>query len=563
MTSLPTDGALSQHVRLAVDSADPGPSDPRATTHQSPFHYTDDGIVGPFFVDSQFEVKQVRQRVSQKMKISVQKQEFRSIVEAVVQEAHTQTPSDPKGRNDNLSANQFGRSESSLQGRQTAEQNECYTGNENLSCYPTSNTTIAQGTWGKFVWNRNYPEFTNNGGFVDIFLYHQDSDQLFTSWTSISNEQGRISFQPEDKWWQGRAAADNIAVGQNITWPFYFVITSSGRGLSSGTSRLATWRAIQTAVPVEVAASRSSASAAYAASASSASVTDSVNSLTASLSGAALSSASGSLASAARLSSSVSIASSLSNALLSSLRSQGFTGTETLRGTATSTLGDRQTITAYATAQANGGTLNSGDKSGTSIPHWAIALIVVLGFFVLVAILTVAYLLMRWARRRHRTSGYGPGAGAVGIAASDSHGSRTPMMHNVDSGASAEVDETGALVLGASSADDDRTKEESTAGEGRTQEDTGKSPFSFDEASRMADAFRAALRKPVFGMGALAGSPNTSSPSSDAPPPRNSGAGTRDASAGTPREALLRNELANEGRDLRSVDDQRQAGFHD
>lgn len=487
--------------------------------------------------------------------------------------------------------------------RQTAAQQECYTGNENLACYPTNTTDVSQGTWGKFIWNKNYPFFTNGGGYVDIYLFHQDSDQLFTSWMSVPNDQGRISFEPTDTWWAGRPAANNIQEGQTISWPFYFAITSHGAGLSDGTSRLATWHAIQTAVPATVAAARassSSASLASAASASSAAAASasSINTLTATLTGAALSSASASLQSASDAAASRSLAGSLSGSLQSSLNSEGLTGTETAQGTATSVLPDGHTVTAYATAQANGGNLNNnGGGSNTAIPHWAIVLIAVLGFLAVVAAIVAGYFLTRWLRRRRGgwaagAAGAAGGFGAGRMAASGSHGSQSPMIQaagaageddgadgnaslldHADGGSYASHDgaaATGvgagagaAVAAGASSSRRPRPSDRSS----QTEEE---SPFSTDEASRMAEAFRAALRKPAFalGLGGLGGSSNGNGSSSPPSHTGDSGATAGDRSSTTnaggngPSDALLRDELASEGREMRSVDDRRRPSLH-
>lgn len=150
--------------------------------------------------------------------------------------------------------------ESDLYSRQTEAEQECFVGNDQLSCYPTSGTKFIQGQWGRvslyvedqerltrcaqLIWNSNYPEFTNRGDRVDIYLFHQDNDQLLQSWTDVDNGQGRLSFMPDDSWWQGRTAADNFN-GTDIDWPFYFVITYAGEGLGGTTHRLSTWYAVR------------------------------------------------------------------------------------------------------------------------------------------------------------------------------------------------------------------------------------------------------------------------------------------------------------------------------
>ncbi|PWN89221.1 hypothetical protein FA10DRAFT_138582 [Acaromyces ingoldii] len=422
--------------------------------------------------------------------------------------------------------------------RQTEAEQQCFVGNEKLSCYPTANTRVDQGTWSKLIWNSNYPEFTNNGGYVDVYLFHQDSDQVATSWTSIDNGQGRLSFNPGDSWWQGREPADNFN-GTDIAWPFYFVITYAGAGLSGTTHRLSTWFAVQTALPVAVAESRSSASVAASLSSAAASAS-AASAASATMTGSDLSSLSASEAAA-----SSSFAASLSSALVSSLQSQGLSGTQTLQGTATTTLDDGRVITATATGQANGQLPAGSNGEEGGLPAYAIALIVVFGFLALVAALVGAYFLMAAARRRRERGGQGSHAG-----------SDTPMMAGVAGGGSDEGDDDMMREVGVAGAG-------AAAGAAASRGREADTPFSSNEASRMAEAFRAALRRPQFfggGSGTSAQQDEGTSPGNDS-----SGSGGNQSSPGeglSARDsiatgALLRDELAAEGHDLRYVGDRR------
>jgi hypothetical protein len=96
----------------------------------------------------------------------------------------------------------------------------------------------------QFIWNRNFPEFTNRGDRVDIYLFHADSDKLVKTWSDIPNEQGRIAFSPVDQWWQGRIAADNYN-GTHIPWPYYFIVTYAGEGLAGPLTRQPTFYAVR------------------------------------------------------------------------------------------------------------------------------------------------------------------------------------------------------------------------------------------------------------------------------------------------------------------------------
>jgi hypothetical protein len=85
------------------------------------------------------------------------------------------------------------------------------------------------------------------------------------------------------------------------------------------------------------------------------------------------------------------------------------------------------------------------------------------------------------------------------------------------------------------------------AGRSRSSRSSNDShPFSSDEATRMADAFRNALRKPEFPASAF-GSDNNS------PNEKEDELGSSMAADPTPN-SLIRDELASEGKNLRSVE---------
>ncbi|UZJ56739.1 hypothetical protein CBS101457_006059 [Exobasidium rhododendri] len=432
--------------------------------------------------------------------------------------------------------------------RQTTAEQDCFVGNDQLSCYPTSGLQVDQGTWDRFIWNTNYPDFTNNGGYVDVYLFHQDNDLIVTSWTSQPNAQGRVSFIPGDSWWQGRSRADNFN-GTSIAWPFYFVITHAGQGLSGSTDRQSTWYAIQTALPEAVALSRSSASASASAE-SLASAASVASQSAASLTGTAAASLSSSEALASK-----SFAASLSSALAASLTAQGFTGTETLQGTATTTLPDGHQVTATATAQANG-QLPGWNGGEVSLPDYAIALIAVFGFLALVATSVGLYFLLGAARKRRR--------GAFESSDLDSRtDSSRPMM--ADDGQanysdepisptgtmSTNMRERSAVESGASlAAIAESSREDREAGQGSRDV-----PFTSDEASRMADRFRAMLRNPTFESandvdGVKRRLTSTSQSSQSSP-------------QATAASELMREELEAQGHDLRQVQERRKPEVHD
>ncbi|KAJ1022393.1 hypothetical protein NDA13_005301 [Ustilago tritici] len=447
--------------------------------------------------------------------------------------------------------------QSPIQRRQTAGEERCYVGNEDLSCYPDAGTTIAQNTWSKFIWNANYPLFAQRG-YVDVYLFQQDTDRLVTSWTSQDNGQGRLSFEPTDSWWANRPAANNIQPDQNISWPFYFVVLASGQPLSGTTSRLATFTAVQTTLPLSIAQARaSSSSAAAAASASSASAA----SASAASASAGASIATATITDGAAAASA--LQSSLSAALESSLHASGLSGTETLAGTTTATLPNGSAITATATAQANGGRLggsaNSRNSNGLALPTYAIVLITVLGFLAIAAAIAGAYFSMAALRRRrqrqagngsHRSSSPMMAAVAGSLAGHGIHdggygaGETSHMLEAEDGGGTSMYPAAGAAGVGAA---DGAAMMASNSKSSRFSEEQ---PFTSDEASRMADAFRNALRNPEFapGMGGESSGADGESP------------GEGETSRAS---ALLREELAAEGKDLRDVGDRKKPTWHE
>nr|CDI55201.1 putative protein (N-terminal fragment) [Melanopsichium pennsylvanicum 4] len=454
------------------------------------------------------------------------------------------------------------------QRRQTAAEETCYVGNQDLSCYPTTGTTIVQNDWSRFIWNANYPLFAQRG-YVDVYLFQQDTDQLVTSWTSQDNGQGRLSFEPNDKWWANRTAANNIQPNQNISWPFYFVVLASGEALTGTTSRLATFTAVQTTLPYSIAVARASQSAASS-SASAASAASASAASASALSATARSSS----ASPTQTGSNASVSalqSSLSAALESSLRASGLSGTETLQGTTTATLPNGSLVTATATAQANGGRLggssNNGNSNGLALPTYAIVLISVLGFLAVVAAMAGAYFIMAALRRRRQRQG-----------ADGSHRSSSPMMaaaagslagrslNNNDAGYAGETSHMleGEEALGAGAGAGGAGAGAGAglgavggaamiASHSRSSRYSEEQPFTSDEASRMADAFRNALRNPEFAP-ALGG--ESSGADGESPNEGEGGGGSR-------ASMLLREELAAEGKDLRSVGDRKKPTWHE
>lgn len=475
--------------------------------------------------------------------------------------------------------------------RQTKEQEQCFVGNDVLACYPTAGSRFMQNGYGKvsrlrqgsnlraskelttftlaqLIWNKNYPDFTNNGGYIDIYLFQQDSDKLVQTWKNVENAQGRISFMPQDSWWEGREQADNFD-GVSIDWPFYFVITHAGKGLTGTRDRLATWYGVQTALPSDIAASRSSASVASSSASAESAASASLSSLMATATATSLSSMV-TPAPSALPSSDASIlsqfATNLTSRLQSSLRKSNATGTQTLQGTATTTLPDGNVITASATAQANGQV--PGQDEGSALPRYAIALIVVFGLLSLSAIIVGIYFCLSAARRRRMGVRQGAYENASQV------GSNTPMIGafddrtNQDDIVSHDPPRSPAMRdLGRSTAIDMNGASSSAAHERSSGEGLTSS-----EVWRIANAFRSALRKPQFNPLARVSvsqsdehTMHNEGPSQAAAENEEPGADQSliDESREWPAQALLREELEGEGRQLRSVEERKKPELHE
>lgn len=385
----------------------------------------------------------------------------------------------------------------------------------------------------------------------------------------MANNRGMIGILPQDSWLPVETQWND---GANVSIPYFFVITDSGSALTGAEQHQATFTVVQTAAPSTlIAASLSSASGLAAASLSS--VLSSMSSAESSLR---------------------SVASASASAFGSSAGTSGSAGVGGNTGT--------------------GGLQNgSGDSD---FPKWAIALIVVLGVLALIAFLIALYLFFVAARRKRQIRSWSDGA--------PSYGSRSPILRGSggQDGAGLMTGVGTGLVAGAAAGrgKDERPQSGSTrnlhspyssrpgsplsaaelgtgaglgvlaAGRDGSKRDSGtvdshEGPISSADASRMAEAFRKALRKPEF------------PPSSGDPTPESStgndpfagGAGgshkresmqaqlvdpERSASqGGSPRRGgdaeepeakeIMDKELASEGRSMASLEARRQPEVHD
>ncbi|KAG6860697.1 hypothetical protein C0995_008369 [Termitomyces sp. Mi166 len=341
-------------------------------------------------------------------------------------------------------------------------------------------------------WNSRRPEITQTN-LVDIFLFHGDSRQQILHFPNVANpsdQAGRINTQVNDSWWGDRATNFH---GQNISYPYYWVLIPSGTTIGPNAIAQPTFTAVQTTFADFVVASISSASVASVSSASAASAS---SASAASALSASASSASAASASASRASESAALS--------------------TVMATSSST----------STASLQQG------SSSKEFPHWAIAVIVVLGFFAIVATCVLAFLIVRRMRRRQFDSNR------------NSMGSASPMMANAG-GPSSPLLGAGATAGSIGHGHDGATRDGASVHDGAsTMSRTGsagnnEAPFSGEDAAIMADAFRKMLRKPDF---AARRAEEGESP---------------DGPEGEGKESILGRELAEEGRDIRSVKSER------
>ena len=304
--------------------------------------------------------------------------------------------------------------------------------------------------------NSRRPEITQTK-LVDVFLFRADAQQPILHYRNLSNpsdQAGLVRAQVNDTWF----GSDGLHwSGQNISYPFYWVIIRSDKTLDGDQVPQAIFTAVQTNMLDSVAASSSSAAAASSSS-----------------------------------SRSLSLAS------------------------------------ASASAGTNGNVQHASSDS-SSFPRWAIAVIVVLGFLAITATCLLTFLILRRLRRRRREEN-----NRRSIA------SNSPMIINQDG----EMQERHESPLpppggvGSHSVHDGASSTESGG------------LFSGADAAIMAQAFRTTLRKPDFMGSPVEEGDSPDQDDLDGDDNLMGGMGRHDSLA-------LSKELAEEGRDIRSVSSSR------
>ena len=370
--------------------------------------------------------------------------------------------------------------------------NDCqvFSGNEVISCFPTAGWTINQHQWATFVWNSRRPELTQINR-VDVYLFRADSREqvlVLRDQPNPSTQAGVVTAVVDDRWFGSQGASWN---GENVSYPFYWVIKRSDQQLNGDEFPQSTFTAVQTTYLDSVASSRSASSVLAAASSSA-------------------------------------LAASLSSASRASLESesalQSLTRVTTINGTPTTLSG---------TAAFPSGNVQA-DAGENQFPRWAIAVIVVLGFLAIAATCILAFLILRRVRRRKKAQ-----------QNRDSMGSSSPMMANIANQQQSPVTATG--VLPSVHRPDSLRRNDSYGGHAPSVLHDGASgvsgeggPFSGADAAIMADAFRKMLRKPEFPAVEEGESPDS-----------------KDDAVGPLGGSMLTRELAEEGKEVRSVSSSR------
>ncbi|BGP35841.1 hypothetical protein JCM10296v2_007693 [Rhodotorula toruloides] len=375
------------------------------------------------------------------------------------------------------------------------------------------------------------PSFINRQ-YVDVYLYNADTQDIATSWKNESNARGMIGIVPSDPWWPEPQSAQSWfgSNAQNRTTLYFFVVVPAGQQLTGGEVHGATFRAIQTAAPSSLSSSLAALTASSVSSVSSASAASASSSLSA-----------------------LSASSASASALAS--RNSSSTGSSDPSGTSRS------------------GSLQNESSSGPAIPRYAIALIVILGFLALVGGAIALYLLGRARRRRREreaalaagVAGAGAGASRSGDFVSEddfTHGSQDPILGagGARGSASSGRPRTSSSVAGAGAGAAGGLATGAAAVSLMSERD--ESMLSHSDAARMAEAFRAALRRPDFPApgpeadGAVAAGLAAARPGAGPSP---TGAAGGDDSNGSGEgngvgRGLLEDELRGEGKSMRQVE---------
>ena len=345
------------------------------------------------------------------------------------------------------------------------------------------------------------PQFSQSN-IVDVYLFHADSDQLVDMWLGLPYGFGHIAVTPNDSWWGAKGTT--FTPGKNLTQTYFFVLVASGANSLSQPPQttftatrdyISTFHNYYCLIPhLE---------------------TDLPNSILSSQSAASVASASAASASAASASSASVVSSKSAQSAQSASAAASSSKTATTE---------------------TGGALQNSSSSSNDLPHWAIALLAVFGFLAFISFVFVFWLLIRKLRTRRNKP----------LARRNSIGSESPMMANIDAhsptgvapGSSSVHGEPHSTESGLGPLPTITARHNVVSSDGAStvsRADSGGGPFSAVDAAAMAAAFRNVMRKPDF---------------ADRPMEEGESPEHKEAD-------VLNRELAEEGRDIRSVSSSR------
>ncbi|KAI6027418.1 hypothetical protein PISMIDRAFT_186639 [Pisolithus microcarpus 441] len=343
---------------------------------------------------------------------------------------------------------------------------QLYANNNNVTCFPPAGEEVYQHQWAAVVWNSRRPQLTQNN-LVNLYLFNADTQEALFTITDVQNPTGtagEYNVLVNDSWFGTGGAT--WQPGQNLSYPFFWIVTNQD-GLDGSQTTNPTFFAVQTTYADSVVSTMLSSSASL---------------------------------SSVSVQSSLSVHSSLSTASTASAASTASLASGTVAGVSSSV---------------------QPQQDDSVFPHWAIAVIVVLGFLAIVAGGILVWLILRRIRKRELQSNRGS-MGSASPMMADAHHQQSPNLPLL-----VGVGGTGALGRTSSEhhqppsvVSPDGVSEAHSAG------DSG--PFSGADAAIMANAFRQALRKPDFAA---------------APVEENDDG----------KDDVINRELAEEGRDIRSV----------
>lgn len=349
---------------------------------------------------------------------------------------------------------------------ETAKVNcQLYANNNNVTCFPTAGEQVYQHQWAAVVWNSRRPQLTYTN-LVNLYLVNADTQEPLFTFTDVQNPigtAGEYNVLVNDSWFGTTGAT--WQPGQNLTYPFFWIVTSNEDGLDGSQTTNPTFLAVQTTYADSVVSTMLSSSA-------------SLSSVSAQ--------------------STLSVHSSLSTASIASESQAGI---------------------------ASPSSSVQPQQDNSVFPHWAIAVIVVLGFLAIVAGGILVWLILRRIRRRAVQSNRGS-MGSASPMMADAHHQQSPNLPLLVAAGAA------GGALGRSSSEHQRppsvVSPDGASEVSRAHSAGDSGPFSGADAAIMADAFRKALRKPDFA----------------ATPVEENDDGKDD---------VINRELAEEGRDIRSV----------